>query len=173
MVKANLEQDNKNIDQFRRNRFSDPAALIATGFGIGWITPAPGTVASLFAGGMYWLFVSPTSYTVQIATTIVVCILAFITLRVFVRKYGYVDARQIVIDEIAGVTIALLLLPQVLWVGVLAFVLFRLFDIWKPFPIGWIDKTLKSEVGILLDDLVAGGMACAIATAAWIMTMET
>lgn len=168
-----MEQANESIDLIRQNRFKDPTVLVASGFGIGWITPAPGTVASLIAGVVYWWFVSPTSYTVQIATTVVVCLFAFITLQVFVRKYGYVDARQVVIDEIAGVSIALLLLPRVLWVGVLALILFRLFDIWKPFPIGWIDKKLKSGMGILLDDLVAGGMACVIATAAWIITGET
>ncbi|MCY3884759.1 MAG: phosphatidylglycerophosphatase A [Gammaproteobacteria bacterium] len=173
MSKVSLEQSRKSIDQIRQNRFRDPVVLVASGFGIGWIAPAPGTVASLIVAGGYWWFVSPTSVAIQIATIAFVCLFALITLQVLVRKYGYVDARQIVIDEIAGVTIALSLLPEVLWVCILAFVLFRLFDIWKPFPIGWIDKTMKSGMGILLDDLMAGGMACVIATAAWIITVET
>ena len=166
-------QDEENVARIRENRFRDPVVLIASGFGIGWLSPAPGTIASLVAGFLYWLLVSPTSYLVQIATTLVVCSLALLVLQLFVRKYGYIDARQVVVDEIAGVTIALLLLPSVYWVYILAFVLFRVFDIWKPFPIGWIDKSVKSGLGILLDDLVAGGMACVIAYAIWKIVVET
>ena len=167
------EQDDESIARIRENRFSDPVVLVASGFGIGWLSPAPGTMASLAAGFLYWLLVSPASYVIQIATTLIVCLLALLTLQFFVRKYGYIDARQVVIDEIAGVTIALLLLPPVYWVYILAFVLFRVFDIWKPFPIGWIDKSVKSGIGILLDDLVAGGMACVIAFAVWKIVVDT
>ncbi len=173
MISLKPEQDEESIARIRENRFSDPVMLVASGLGIGWVSPAPGTLASLVAGVLYWLLVSPASYMVQIAITVMVCLLALLVLELFVRKYGYIDARQVVIDEIAGVTIALLLLPQVYWVFVLAFVLFRVFDIWKPFPIGWIDKSVKSGLGILLDDLVAGGMACVIAYAIWKIVVDT
>lgn len=161
------EQDDKRIARIRQNRFRDPAVLLSSGLGVGWVVPAPGTISSFIAGFFYWIFVSSAAAMVQIVVTAIMCLLAFIALQVLVRKYGYVDARQIVIDEIAGVSVALLLLPKVLWVSGLAFGLFRLFDIWKPFPIGWIDKKMKSGLGILLDDLIAGGMACVIATATW------
>lgn len=173
MISLKPKQDEESIARIRENRFSDPVMLVASGLGIGWVSPAPGTLASLAAGVLYWLLVSPASYMVQIATTVVVCLLALLVLELFVRKYGYIDARQVVIDEIAGITIALLFLPQVYWVYVLAFVLFRVFDIWKPFPIGWIDKSVKSGLGILLDDLVAGGMACVIAYAIWKIVVDT
>lgn len=173
MTTSKAGQDNESEERIRENRLSDPVVLIASGFGIGWLTPAPGTLASLIAGFLYWLLVSPMSYTVQIVTTVIVCLLALFVLQLFVRKYGYIDARQVVIDEIAGVSVALMLLPRVTWVYVLAYVLFRLFDIWKPFPIGWIDKSVKSGPGILLDDVVAGGMACVIAYAIWKIVVGT
>lgn len=173
MFTLKQEQDNEIVARIRENRFRDPVVVVATGLGIGWLTPAPGTLASLVVGLLYWLFVSTSTPVVQIATTVTVCLVAFITLGLFVRKYGYVDARQVVIDEIAGVSVAMLLLPGEFWVYILAFVLFRAFDIWKPFPIGWIDERVKSGMGILLDDLVAGGMAWVIAYATWKIVVET
>lgn len=173
MFTLKREQDNENVARIRENGFRDPVVVVATGFGVGWLTPAPGTLASLIVGLVYWLFVSTASPVVQIATTVTICLVALITLELFVRKYGYVDARQVVIDEIAGVSIAMLLLPGEFWVYILAFVLFRAFDIWKPFPIGWVDQKLKSGIGILLDDLIAGGMAWVIAYATWKIVVET
>jgi phosphatidylglycerophosphatase A len=72
------------------------------------------------------------------------------------------DQKSIVIDELAGLWIALLpiagllMIKEVLVYGLLAFVLFRIFDIWKPFPISLIDKNMKNGLGVVLDDLIAG-----------------
>ena len=171
MSKSNLEVE--IVEQLKQNRVRDPFVLVATGFGIGWIPVAPGTLASLLAAIAYWLLISPAAYWVQVVTTVLVCCVALVVLLVVVHKYGYVDARSIVLDEIAGVSVAFLLLPPDFWVFVVAFLLFRLFDIWKPMPIGWIDKKMRSALGIVLDDLVAGGMACVIALAAWKIAVET
>ena len=71
------------------------------------------------------------------------------------------DHGSIVWDEIAGMFVTFLFLPLTASTLVLGFVLFRLFDILKPWPIGVIDKRLHGGTGIMLDDLLAGAMACA------------
>ncbi len=66
------------------------------------------------------------------------------------------DPSPVVIDEVMGMLIALTGIPRTIPVYILGFFLFRLFDIWKPFPIGLIDQRVQGGIGIVLDDLVAG-----------------
>ena len=66
------------------------------------------------------------------------------------------------IDEVAGILVALAFVPHTLFAYGLAFLLFRLFDIWKPWPISWVDQNIKGGWGILFDDLIAGFFAGAI-----------
>ena len=72
------------------------------------------------------------------------------------------DQKSIVIDELAGVWIAfvpvsgIVMMQDFLTYSILAFLAFRVFDIWKPYPIGYIDKKIKNYLGVVLDDLVAG-----------------
>lgn len=66
------------------------------------------------------------------------------------------DPQPIVIDEVAGQSIALILCWPNIWAMAFALVLFRFFDILKPGPIGWLDKNVKGGLGIMLDDIVAG-----------------
>lgn len=170
---AGKEASDEVAHKLKQNRFKDPIVVIATGFGLGWMPVAPGTAASLAAGAAYWLLISPLEYWIQAVATSLICGTSLLVLLALVRRYGYADARCVVLDEIAGVSVAFLFLPFDFWVFVVAFFLFRLFDIWKPMPIGWIDKRMRNALGILLDDLVAGGMACVIALAAWKIAVET
>ena len=71
-------------------------------------------------------------------------------------RHGLKDASQIVADEVAGMWLALLFLPAVWWLVLLAFGLFRLLDIAKPGPIGWMDRQLPGGLGVMADDLLAG-----------------
>ena len=76
------------------------------------------------------------------------------------------DHSSVVIDEVAGMLLALAFVPHTLMAYFGAFILFRVFDIWKPWPISWADKSVKGGLGILLDDLIAGlfagGIICII-----------
>ena len=75
---------------------------------------------------------------------------------------GVSDHGAIVWDEFVGFWIAMLFAPQgLVWV-LYGFLLFRLFDIWKPWPIGWADKKVKGGLGVMLDDVLAGFMALAV-----------
>ena len=77
-------------------------------------------------------------------------------------RYQVKDPGAIVIDEFAGQWIALLFAPMTLWGGLAAFGLFRLFDIWKPWPVGALERGVPGAFGVMVDDLAAGLMALAV-----------
>ena len=143
----------------RLKSLADPSYLLATGFGSGLSPLAPGTVGSLLALFLF-LPVSLLSVWWQLLAILVVSMLG-------IRVAGQVsyalkvqDHPAIVIDEVAGMWLALLALPVSPLIWGLAFLLFRLLDWIKPWPIGWIDRHVKSGLGIMLDDLVAGLVVC-------------
>jgi phosphatidylglycerophosphatase A len=113
----------------------------------------PGTIGSFLTVLVLWLV----PFTrVSLGTTLVVVTTAGIWAasrveRALVRK----DPGLIVIDEVAGMLLSVLLLPRSLPVLGTAFLLFRLFDVWKPFPANW-SQSLAGGLGVMLDDLIAG-----------------
>ena len=139
---------------------SHPAHLIALGFGTGLLRPGPGTWATAAS----WLLFVALGWALAPSTLAQVLIgaaaLGFGTWAA--RRAGVAlgrpDAGEIVIDEIAAFWWLLLLLPHSVLQAV-AFVLFRLFDILKPAPIGWIERRWPDAVGVMLDDLMAGAYA--------------
>ena len=137
----------------------NPVHFLALGFGSGLIKKAPGTwgtVAAIPVVGLLSVF--PLSV---MAVFIVVGTLAGILIcRKTADKMGVHDHPAIVWDEIIGYAIAMFALPFS-WTYVLAaFVLFRFFDILKPWPIGWVDKRLTGGSGIMMDDVLAGIVSC-------------
>ncbi len=139
---------------------SHPAHLIALGFGTGLLRPAPGTWGT--AAG--WLIFIALSQTLQPSLAALALIgAAGLAVGTWAARragaaLGEPDAGQIVIDEIVAFFWLLALLPPVSspWLPQLvAFVLFRLFDIFKPAPIGWIERRWPNAVGVMLDDLAA------------------
>jgi phosphatidylglycerophosphatase A len=141
------------------------AGLIATVGGVGLLKPAPGSWGSALAVALgYGVFLigGLPLLLVFIALFTAVGIWAA---EVYGRATGISDNGAIVIDEVAGQWIALipaaLMLPGQLWPWIAAFTLFRLFDIWKPWPIRWADRSVKGGWGVMLDDLLAGIAAAA------------
>jgi phosphatidylglycerophosphatase A len=137
-----------------------PVQLIAFGFGSGLAPKAPGTFGTLAALLPYLLLagLSPPAYAMVVVLATVagayVCGQAS-------RELGVHDHGGIVWDEFVGLWIALFAVPfEMRWVA-LGFLLFRLFDIAKPWPIGWLDRRVGGGWGIMLDDVVAGVFACA------------
>ena len=134
------------------------ARVIASGFGSGYAPKAPGTVGSLVAlaigaGLIAW---HPIALPIAIGLSILSGLLTI------GPAGGTDDPGWVVIDEFAGQWIALLPLAQPSPLGlVLAFALFRLFDITKPGPIGWADRQ-GGAFGVMADDVIAGGVAAAI-----------
>jgi phosphatidylglycerophosphatase A len=138
---------------------------MATWFGSGLAPVAPGTAGTLAAIPLYLaLYRLPLpSYLLTVtAFTFFAC---WIAGRAEVL-YGAKDPGKIVIDEVAGFLVTMTAIPCSLWTIVAGFLLFRFFDIIKPFPARQIDQKLKNGYGVVLDDIVAGIYACAVLLAA-------
>jgi phosphatidylglycerophosphatase A len=134
---------------------SNPIHFLAFGFGSGLSPIAPGTFGTLAAIPIYLLF-SHVGLVAYIALTVFVTLIGIWICGESSRLLGVHDHGGIVWDEIAGYLITMLFAPAGwIWL-VIGFVLFRLFDIWKPYPIRWIDKKVSGGLGIMLDDVLAG-----------------
>jgi phosphatidylglycerophosphatase A len=135
------------------------ALAVASVGGAGYAPIASGTVGSLVAAAALWLI--PFSATALLATLVVVTIAGVWAGSRVERALGAKDPGVIVIDEVAGMFLAVLFLPRTLPVIASAFFLFRLFDIWKPYPARQIQE-LHGGLGVMLDDLIAGAYALAV-----------
>ncbi|OGA20929.1 MAG: phosphatidylglycerophosphatase A [Betaproteobacteria bacterium RIFCSPLOWO2_02_FULL_67_26] len=134
---------------------SRPAHLIAFGFGAGLVPVAPGTFGTLLALPLYWL-IQPRVDAVEYLLLVVVLFgLGIWACDVTGRAVGVADHGGMVWDETVAFLLVLFFVPAApLWQAA-AFLLFRLFDIFKPPPIRYYDRTFKSGFGVMLDDLVA------------------
>jgi phosphatidylglycerophosphatase A len=140
----------------------DPAVLVVTGFGSGFLKPAPGTWGTVVALALWWWLLAGLGWPEQLAVIVLTIALGtWLTHRVG-RRYGVHDDPRIVIDEFAGLWLALLAVPPTWLTALAGFLLFRAFDIAKPWPVGWADRRVPGAAGVMLDDLIAGAMALAV-----------
>ena len=138
------------------NIFSPPI-LLASWFGSGFLKPAPGTWGSLAALPFGAALIEFTGlHGLLIAALALIPVGTWAT-SLFQQQSGVHDDKRIVIDEVIGQWIAMLpiALLNPLYIA-LAFILFRFFDILKPWPISYIDKHVDSAFGVILDDILAG-----------------
>ncbi len=136
----------------------NPAHLLAFGFGAGCSPKAPGTMGTLLAVAVY-LPLARLPLAVYLGVLLLVVVAGVWLCDRVSRDLGVHDHPGIVWDEIAGYLLTMLGAPDG-WPWILVgFALFRLFDIWKPWPIGWLDRRVRGGLGIMLDDLVAGALA--------------
>ncbi|MCU0574712.1 MAG: phosphatidylglycerophosphatase A [Syntrophobacteraceae bacterium] len=127
--------------------------------GIGKAPFAAGTVATLLVGVPAALLLANLPDALSLAVILLVCILGTLGAELAIRDLGRQDPGEVVVDELAGYLLTMLWLPAT-WLSLSAgFVLFRLFDIWKPWPVRWADANVKGGWGAMLDDLLAGLMA--------------
>ena len=127
--------------------------VIASLFFSGYFPLFPATVGSAVTCVAYW-FLVPENLYIQAALIVAVFFLAVYLSSRLIKEWGP-DPRRVVIDEGCGMLVALFMVPKSLLLVIIAFVLFRLFDIAKPFPIRRCEK-LKSGWGVVIDDLLAG-----------------
>lgn len=137
---------------------TDPILFLAFGFGSGLARKAPGTFGTLAAIPLYLLLVQMGVFVYSMMTILIV-ISGIGICGIAAKKIGEHDFGGIVWDEIAGYLITLWWIPFSWHNVVLAFVLFRVFDILKPWPISWFDRKIKGGGGIMLDDIIAGVIA--------------
>lgn len=132
-----------------------PVYFLGLGFGSGLAPKAPGTFGTLAAIPVVFAM-QQLGHWGYLAITFAAALAGLWICEATAKALGVHDHPAIVWDEIAGYMIAMIALPFT-WFNVLtAFLLFRLFDILKPGPIGWCDKNLKGGAGIMVDDLLAG-----------------
>jgi phosphatidylglycerophosphatase A len=146
-----------------------PAHFLALGFGSGLVPKGPGTAGTLATFPVYFAMqgLSAPVYWALAAAFLIAGI--WICERTS-RALGVHDYGGIVWDEIAAFLLVLPFAPATWWGYVLAFALFRLFDIWKPFPIGWFDQRIHGGFGVMFDDVLAAGYAvlCLLAVSVWL-----
>ena len=135
----------------------NPALLVATLGGIGRLKPAPGTWGSLVV-----LPLAVFGPMIALLLGLLVTLLGFFATRAVLRDAPDEDPGWIVVDEAAGMLIALagLTAEASIWGVLIAFGLFRIFDIFKPWPISWADQQ-SGAFGVMLDDIVAGALVAA------------
>lgn len=136
------------------NVWRDPWHFLAFGCGLGTMPIAPGTFGSLL-GLLYFWLMYPLGWTVYILLTIAATIFGVWLCGRVSDDLGVHDHGGIVWDEVVGIMLTFLYAPLSFNVMIVGFLLFRLFDIWKPWPICIIDKSVKGGLGIMLDDVVA------------------
>jgi len=140
----------------RRRLLASPAGWIACGFGSGLTPKAQGTFGSL-AAVLPWLLLRGLSVPAWVGVIVVAFVIGVWACNVSGRILGVDDHRSLVWDEFVGLWITLLpALVAPWWAVVLGFALFRLFDVWKPWPIAWFDRRVKGGFGVMLDDVIAG-----------------
>jgi phosphatidylglycerophosphatase A len=146
----------------RRALLGTPAGWLACGFGAGLVPKAQGTAGSL-AALLPWLLLRELPMAAYLAVVVVGFVVGVAACNVAGRAIGVADHRSVVWDEFIGQWLALvpaLLAPW--WAVLLGFALFRLFDVWKPWPIGWLDRRMKGGLGVMVDDVVAGLFAALV-----------
>ena len=127
---------------------------MAFGFGSGLSPKAPGTFGTLAAIPFYYLL-CPLPSTIYIAVVIVTFIAGVVICNVASQRLQVHDHGGIVWDEMVGYWLTMFLAPPQWWWIIVGFVLFRLFDIWKPWPIKVADKKISGGFGIMVDDVLA------------------
>lgn len=136
--------------------FAHPAHLIALGYGAGLSPKAPGTAGSLLALPLFWLLMQlDASPAFLLSVSVAAFILGIWVCSVTGRHLGVADHGSIVWDEIVAVWFVLSLIAASWQNWLLAFALFRFFDILKPWPIRWFDARLKNGFGVMFDDILA------------------
>jgi len=138
--------------------------LFITSFNIGKIKFAPGTFASLFSCSLFYFLSDMLNIIVLFFLTLLIFLYSIIAINYTYKYFTSDDPQEIVIDEVVGQFLPLLAIPiyETLYPApkemylIVAFLFFRFFDIWKPFPINYIDKNIKGAPGIMLDDICAG-----------------
>jgi phosphatidylglycerophosphatase A len=137
-----------------KNVWQRPIYFLAFGFGSGLMPIAPGTWGTLAAIPLYLLLVG-LPWWMYLAVTGVAFVLGVSLCSKVSVELGVHDHKGIVWDEIVGYFLTMFLAPHTLPWMITGFVLFRIFDIWKPQPIKWVDQHVQGGLGIMLDDVLA------------------
>ena len=137
--------------------------LFLTFFKIGNIKYAPGTIASFFTCVLFLILLNFVNISIIFLCTLIIFIYSFVAINSSYEEFNSEDPKEIVIDEVVGQMLTLIAIPvyetlypiQKIYYCIFAFIFFRLFDIWKPLLVGYVDKEVKGALGVMLDDIIA------------------
>ena len=130
---------------------------ISTCFGLGYISPFPGTLTSFLTVVIIWLIQKYFGFQITLTCIFFITLLGYIVIEKDANKKS--DPKEIVIDEFIGQSLVLVLLPLTYQNYILGFVFFRFFDIYKPVPIKYFEKKYQNAFGVIFDDVIAAGYA--------------
>ena len=160
------------VNHLKNKVFSNPIHFIAFGFGVGLSPIFSGTLGSIIGVIFAWLAIH-----ISFEMQLIIALLFFLS-GVWIcgesqERLGVNDHSGIVWDEITGIYIILILMPASIFYWIVCFSLFRLFDIWKPWPIRSVEKLFGGGFGIMFDDLLAGFYTfLVIYSSNWFITNE-
>mgnify|MGYP003384776826 CR=1 FL=1 len=138
---------------------TNPIHMLAFGLGSGLSPKAPGTMGTIAALPIYWWLLADLSVFWLSVVILLTFVIGVLVAEKTSEDLGVNDHGGIVIDEWVGMWITMIMVPKSLvWLAV-GFVLFRFFDILKPWPIKWLDEHVHGGFGIMIDDVLAGIMA--------------
>ena len=130
---------------------------------IGKIKYAPGTIASLMTCLLFLLLINIFDIIAIFLITLIIFFYSFVAINNSFDEFDSDDPQEIVIDEVIGQMLPLLAIPiyetlyslPTIFYCIATFLLFRFFDIWKPYPINYVDNNIEGPLGIMLDDILA------------------
>jgi phosphatidylglycerophosphatase A len=138
--------------------------VFATAGGAGYAPVAPGTAGAGVGVALYW-WLAPAGSALITALAVALLVAGVLAADVAEQRLGQRDDGRIVIDEVVGQLLALAPLPlcapdaRSVWLVLAGFLIFRLFDIWKPGPVRWAERNFAGGAGVMFDDVVAGLLA--------------
>ncbi len=138
-----------------RPGLTNPAVMIATWFGSGYLPKAPGTWGSLAALPCAWVMVDHAGPNILWLASAALFALGVWAANGYMAISGTHDPGPVVVDEVVGQWLVLSILPQDLFMYGLGFVCFRMYDVLKPWPINIVDQKLKGGLGVMVDDVLA------------------
>ncbi len=137
-----------------KNIWKKPVYLLATGFGSGLSPIMPGTCGTIIAIPIYLLLnLLPWMYYLSILGVMIIA--GFVICGIVERQTKIKDNPSIVWDEIVGYLLTMAFMPTSWRYIIIGFILFRIFDIWKPWPVSWVNDNMRGGFGVVIDDLLA------------------
>ena len=131
-------------------------------FGVGYLKPGPGTWGSIAATLLWWHSLSGLGMGPQLLIFFIFTIVSICICSKFLDGSGLGDESWIVVDEFAAMLFILVFIPRDVVLVLVVLLMFRLFDIWKPWLVGLVDRKIHGGVGVMLDDLIAALFVLAI-----------
>ncbi len=149
-----MKDDPRLKEKIPVNIWRNPIYFIACCFGVGLLPVMPGTYATIFAIPVYYGLSHFSLLTYIIITLLITAIAMYVSDKMS-KDIGIHDHPGMAIDEVVGYLWAMIAVPAHWYTILIGFALFRLFDIWKPGPIGWVDRNVHGGFGIVVDDIAA------------------